>query len=58
MYSNTIYILNNTIIEWFDIVLNRRKKGKISGYKTPPPEQIKKTPTFSKWVNATNVFSD
>lgn len=42
MYSNTIYILNNTIIEWFDILLNRRKKGKISGYKTPPPEQIKK----------------
>lgn len=46
MYSNTIYILNNTIIEWFDIVLNRRKKGKISGYKTPPPEQIKKTTLF------------
>lgn len=59
MYSNTIYILNNTIIEWFDILLNRRKKGKISGYKTPPPEQIKKNKnsTLSKWVNATNVFS-
>lgn len=47
MYSNTIYILNNTIIEWFDIVLNRRKKGKISGYKTPPPlEQMKKKSLF------------
>lgn len=43
----------------FDVLLNRRKKGKISGYKTPPPEQIKKNKnsTLSKWVNATNVFS-
>ena len=59
MYSNTIYILNNTIIEWFDILLNRRKNGKISVYKTPPPEQIKKNKNSSlcKGVNATNVFS-
>lgn len=42
MYTNTIYILNNTIIEWFDIVLNRRKKGKNSGYKTPPPVETNK----------------
>lgn len=26
MYSNTIYILNNTIIECFDIAFNKRKK--------------------------------
>jgi len=25
MYSNTIYILNNTIIECFDIAFNKRK---------------------------------
>lgn len=27
MYSNTIYILNNTIIECFDIVFNKKKKN-------------------------------
>lgn len=26
MYSNTMYTLNSTQIEWFDAVLNRRKK--------------------------------
>lgn len=51
MYSNTIYILNNTIIEWFDILLNRRKKGKISGYKTLPPEQIKKKTKTALYPN-------
>ena len=28
MCSNTIYILNNTIIECFDIALNKKKKKK------------------------------
>ncbi len=28
MYSNTIYILNNTIIECFDISFNKKKKRK------------------------------
>lgn len=26
MHSNIVYILNNTITEWFNIILNRRKK--------------------------------
>ena len=29
MYSNTIYILNNTIIECFDIALNKTKKKSV-----------------------------
>lgn len=28
MYSNTIYILNNTIIECFDIAFNKKKNKK------------------------------
>lgn len=33
MYSNTIYILNNTIIECFDIAFNKTRKTLFS----PPP---------------------
>lgn len=33
MPSNTIYMLNNTIKELFDIVLNRRKWGFFSVHK-------------------------
>lgn len=32
MYSNTIYILNNTIIECFDIALNKTNKQKKSTF--------------------------
>lgn len=35
MYSNTIYILNNTIIEWFDIVLNITKRRFFKLQKNP-----------------------
>lgn len=58
MYSNTIYILNNTIIEWFDIVLNRRKKGKFQVTKPLPLEQIKKKNHFFQMGQCNNVFSD
>lgn len=36
MYSDTIYILNKTMAECYDAVLDRREKGKISGYRDLP----------------------
>ncbi len=39
MYSNTIYILNNTIIECFDISFNKKKKER---KKTPSTTKKKK----------------
>lgn len=33
MYGNTIYVLGNTVIEGFAIVLNRREKRKHLRYK-------------------------
>lgn len=40
MYSNTIYILNNTIIEWFDSFKQKKKREKFQVTKPLPPEQI------------------
>lgn len=46
MYSNTIYILNNTIIEWFDIVLNITKRRSFKLQKNPKQtKQNKKSPS-------------
>jgi len=59
MYSNTIYILNNTIIECFDIAFNKRKiekkkpKRKISFvcYSRLEKEDMMVTPTCFVWGN-------
>lgn len=52
MDNPTVNILNNTIIEGFDNVLNRREGRK---FRLPPPHppkhpQILKKSTFSKWI--------
>ena len=50
MYSNTIYILNNTIIECFDIAFKKKKKKSIVlSYFMLQKEEG--TATFPKQVN-------
>lgn len=46
MYNNMVFILNNTIIECFD-VLNTKHKGNIPGFKLPPSKQNVKL-----WITA------
>lgn len=57
MFIYLIYILNNTIIQGFDVVLERIKKY-FSVYKIFPPETNSKIMTFSKWFNETNAISN
>lgn len=56
MYSNTIYILNNTIIECFDIALNKKKKRNktkrpFAFYSRLQKEDMMATPTCFVWEN-------
>lgn len=54
MYNNAVYILNNPLMELFNVVLNRRIKNWISDYTNPTSRTRKKfkSPFFvhrSKW---------
>lgn len=60
MYSNTIYILNNTIIECFDIAFNKRRKKERKKkrekksfvcYSRLQKEDMMVTPTCFVWGN-------
>lgn len=57
MYSNTIYILNNTIIECFDIAFNKTNKKKNREKKSIFCFVTKKEPTatFPKRVNGEEI---
>lgn len=53
--NNTIYMLNNTIVELFNIVLNGIQKRKVSNEKKKNPSQRRFLKSLFKWVNAANV---
>lgn len=46
MSNNMVFVLNNTIVECFD-VSNTRQKGNIPGFKLPPSKQ-----NLKLWTNA------
>lgn len=61
MYNNAVCILNNRLVELFNVILNRRIKNWISDYTNPTSRTRKnfKTPfLFCTWVNVTNGPSD
>lgn len=50
MYSNTIYILNNTIIECFDIAFNKKKKREEKKKKNKRKNPLCVIPDYKKRI--------